>query len=116
MPCDTMGICQVGALLKVARESEEMTESEIKKRQSQLRVEQEQLREAARNLRRGEYERRRKEEQVAKEKHKAELADEHGLTGHPKLDLLYDIAWDMGHAYGFNEVGIHFQQMAKLLK
>jgi hypothetical protein len=45
-----------------------------------------------------------------------ELAAEHGVTDNPKRALLYDIAWDQGHAYGHTEVAIHYQQLAELIK
>lgn len=48
--------------------------------------------------------------------HKAQLAQEYGVEGHPKLDTLYNLAWDYGHAYGFREVEIHFSQMLPLIQ
>lgn len=48
--------------------------------------------------------------------HKAKLAEEHGLVGHPKLDTLYDLAWSHGHASGFDEVRSYFEDFAQLLK
>lgn len=47
---------------------------------------------------------------------KTKLAQEHGIVGHPKLDLLFDIAWDRGHHAGENEVSAHFDQMLPLIK
>ena len=48
--------------------------------------------------------------------HKAALAAEHGLTDHPKLDALYRLAWEHGHASGFDEVASYFSDFAELLK
>lgn len=48
--------------------------------------------------------------------HKARLAAEHGLTDHPKLDRLYELAWSHGHASGFSEVEFYFSEFADLLK
>jgi hypothetical protein len=47
---------------------------------------------------------------------KADLLDELGLTGHPKADMLFDIAWALGHAYGFEEVFNQASDLANLLK
>jgi hypothetical protein len=47
--------------------------------------------------------------------HCAYCAQEFGLVGHPKLDALYKLAYDMGHAYGRGEVEYYFALMAGLL-
>lgn len=46
---------------------------------------------------------------------KVDLADELGLTGHPKFDKLFEIAWDRGHSSGFQEVYNEAQELAELL-
>jgi hypothetical protein len=48
--------------------------------------------------------------------HKAEMENDSGLAGHPKADMLYQIAWNMGHAYGFNEVANYYHELAPLLQ
>lgn len=48
--------------------------------------------------------------------HKATLEKKHGLTGHPKADKLYELAWGMGHSAGYYEVEIFYNDMADLLK
>lgn len=48
--------------------------------------------------------------------HKSVLEISEGLVGHKKADLLYEIAWDMGHSAGYHEVEIYYHQMAALLK
>lgn len=48
--------------------------------------------------------------------HKAKMAAQHGLVGHPKLDAVYQLAWDYGHASGFGEVESYFDDLAKLVK
>lgn len=55
-----------------------------------------------------------KEEQE-KAAHKNKLAKEHDLTNNPKLDLLYQKAWEHGHANGFSEVEFWFDDLAELL-
>lgn len=47
---------------------------------------------------------------------KKDLFEEYGLTGHPKADMAFSIAWDMGHSSGLSEVDIYFAQIAPLLQ
>jgi hypothetical protein len=47
---------------------------------------------------------------------KADLFDEHGVTGHPKANRAFDIAWDHGHSSGYSEVANYFDDLADLLK
>lgn len=47
---------------------------------------------------------------------KVDLLDEHGLTGHPKADRAFTMAWDRGHASGYQEVANEFDDLADLLK
>ena len=56
-----------------------------------------------------------KEEQK-KTEHKQKLAQEHGLVNDPKLDLLYQKAWEHGHANGYSEVEFWFKDLAELLR
>jgi hypothetical protein len=56
------------------------------------------------------------EEKIKKEIHKKEISKLYGVVDNPKLDLLYDKAWDLGHSIGFNEVEIHFADLADLIK
>jgi hypothetical protein len=55
--------------------------------------------------------RARLEEQFA-----ADLAEEHGLVGHPKEKLLYSLAYERGHSGGFRDVAGQYEEMADLLK
>jgi hypothetical protein len=59
---------------------------------------------------------RRDEEHQEKIRHKEWLAQECGLAEHPKLDLLYSIAWEHGHSSGFDEVANYFRDFARLLQ
>lgn len=47
---------------------------------------------------------------------KNDLAQEHGLVGHPKLERLFQMAWSMGHAAGLEEVASYFEDLSELLK
>jgi hypothetical protein len=45
----------------------------------------------------------------------ADLAEEHGVTGHPKLGVLQGIAYDEGHPAGFSEMAYYFEKMLPLI-
>ena len=51
-----------------------------------------------------------------KSEFRAAIEDEYGLTDNPKKDKLYAIAWDMGHAYGYNEVNCYYDQLRELIE
>lgn len=48
--------------------------------------------------------------------HKAKLEDEFNTKGHPKADLIYEIAWDIGHAYGYNAVRDSYMDLVELIR
>lgn len=56
------------------------------------------------------------EESRLKDEQKQKLAQDNGLVGNPKLDLLYDKAWEIGHANGFSEVEFWFEDLAELIR
>lgn len=45
-----------------------------------------------------------------------DLASEFGVIGNPKVNMLYWIAYDKGHAYGHTEVWSHYQSLVDLIK
>jgi hypothetical protein len=47
---------------------------------------------------------------------KADALEEVGLTGHPKADAVYALAWDYGRASGFSEVMNCLRELADLVK
>jgi hypothetical protein len=47
---------------------------------------------------------------------KRDLFDQHGVTGHPKAERAFQLAWDYGHSSGFQEVANYFDDLADLLK
>ena len=59
-----------------------------------------------------EFKRRKEDRELLKNR----LATEHGVTGNPRLDKCFDIAWEYGHAYGNHEVEIHFSELVELIK
>ena len=67
-----------------------------------------------------ERKRRRDEERakarIEQDEHKAKMASECNLVGHPKLDQLYSLAWEYGHSYGYSEVAMYFRDFSRLLK
>ncbi len=42
--------------------------------------------------------------------------EEAGLTGHPKADKAFALAWQEGHASGLSDVMTHLYELAELLK
>lgn len=54
--------------------------------------------------------------QNERETHKESLAAKFEVTGHPKLDLCYDLAWEHGHSSGFSEVEYYFSDLVQLIK
>lgn len=47
---------------------------------------------------------------------RADLTDEYGMTGHPKADLLFSKAWQMGHSAGYGEVASYYDDLVDLVK
>jgi hypothetical protein len=45
-----------------------------------------------------------------------DLFDEHGVTGNPRAQKCYDIAWSYGHSAGFSEVANYFSELVDLIK
>ena len=59
------------------------------------------------------------EEAKKKSEFKARLAKEYGVENHPKLDRLYEVTWDLGPIFGFNEdryVTIRFKRFGDVFK
>lgn len=46
---------------------------------------------------------------------KDDLADELGLTNHPKWDKLFEIAWEEGHGDGYEDVYYYAEKLSELL-
>lgn len=47
---------------------------------------------------------------------RADLAAEHGISGHPKEPKVWALAWDYGHAYGASDVRSYYDDLAELVK
>ena len=45
-----------------------------------------------------------------------DLAEEHGVTGHPKEPKLWSMAWEYGHSSGFEEVAMYYDELVELVK
>lgn len=58
----------------------------------------------------------RKGQMVAEARFKADLEEEFGLSGHPKAQRLFDLAWQEGHSSGYNEVLNYYSEFSDLLK
>ena len=55
------------------------------------------------------------EEQRLYRKFKEDLEMEHHLQDHPKKDILWRLAWEIGHSSGFDEVLIFYNKFSELL-
>ncbi|MFW5886415.1 MAG: hypothetical protein ACOCUL_01535 [Bacteroidota bacterium] len=56
-----------------------------------------------------------KKQDEVRNNHKAKLEKKHKLEGHPKADKLYNLAWEMEHSSGLDEVEYQYDNMAELL-
>ncbi len=45
----------------------------------------------------------------------SDLEEEYDLVGHPKASKLYEIAYDMGHSSGMEDVAHYYCQLSELL-
>lgn len=59
---------------------------------------------------------RKAEEARQVEEVKDRLAKSYGLKRDAKFNRAWDIAWDHGHADGFGEVEMYFDQLVDLIK
>lgn len=50
-----------------------------------------------------------------REQFKHDLEKHFGTTGKPKADLLWQKTWELGHAYGFEEVFSHYADLHELI-
>lgn len=46
---------------------------------------------------------------------KRDCLEELGRTNHPKAELLWSKAWEMGHANGFSDIWYHMRDLGELL-
>ncbi len=56
------------------------------------------------------------EVRACEDQFKIDLEVEYGLVGHPKADLLFSKAWEMGHSSGFGEVLNYYDELSELVK
>jgi len=47
--------------------------------------------------------------------HKQFLAEKYDVEGNPRLDYCYQLAWDYGHANGYDEVENYFSDLVWLI-
>jgi hypothetical protein len=58
----------------------------------------------------------RQKQFLLNEKFKEDVLAEFGLTGHPKADKVYAMAWEHGHANGLSEVEYWVGELVELVK
>jgi hypothetical protein len=56
------------------------------------------------------------EDRRLKELFEADALEYVGLTGHPKANKAFLLAWERGYSGGYNDIIIHLEELAKLLK
>lgn len=56
------------------------------------------------------------EQQRLNDEFYADLLEEHGVTGHPKAQKAYNLAYEYGHSAGYQEVALHFADLVELIK
>lgn len=47
---------------------------------------------------------------------KSDLYAEYEVTNNPKVEQAFQLAWDFGHAYGYEEVERYFMDLVELIK
>jgi hypothetical protein len=47
---------------------------------------------------------------------KNDLFEEYGVVDNPKRELLYQKAWNLGHAYGYESVATEFGELVELIR
>lgn len=57
----------------------------------------------------------RKSEDDGLKQFKEDLAEEFGVSSHPKKDKLYSLAWEYGHSSGLMEVYNYYSELVELL-
>jgi len=57
----------------------------------------------------------REETSNLKRKFREDLAEEFGVTDHPKEEQLFNIAWENGHSSGYNEVWGEYSDLVELI-
>jgi hypothetical protein len=56
-----------------------------------------------------------KECALLEELFRQDLAEEFGVETNPKTDLLFQIAYESGHPYGYNEIYLIYAEMVRLI-
>lgn len=56
-----------------------------------------------------------KEQRSLYDEFRKDLYEEYGVTGHPKADKCFSIAWEEGHSSGYNDVAIYFSRIVELI-
>lgn len=50
-----------------------------------------------------------------KEQFKADLFEDLGIVGNPKADVLFRLAWELGHLSGYSEVYYYASDLVELI-
>lgn len=78
--------------------------------------EMERIKQARRDARAKSHEAYRAEEARLEKQFKADLEKEYRTANNPKRDLLYRLAYEMGHSSGYSEIEIYYEQLVPLVQ
>lgn len=67
-------------------------------------------------LKQYEREEARKIQAKEEEDFKTCLLRKHGVSDNPKANQAYALAWEYGHAHGYQEVEVYFSDIVQLIK
>jgi hypothetical protein len=56
------------------------------------------------------------EQEKMTDKVRESLEQKHGMLTHLKRDMLWQLAWEHGHASGYSEVILWYEELVELLK
>jgi hypothetical protein len=59
---------------------------------------------------------RRADERRLKAVFASDLIEAAGVTGHPKAQRCFDLAWEYGHSGGLQDVRYYFEELVELIK
>ena len=104
------------SIAKFIEERDEELDSFVGTR-AELKTKEDTIVEESRQKFRENQKRRNNERTAKRQEFKNDLAKDNGIAlNHPKLDLLFNMAWEHGHSNGLYEVQTHFEGFLELIK
>jgi len=53
---------------------------------------------------------------IEQDKNKVNLERKYGVEGHPKADLIFQLAWEYGHSSGWSEVETYYIDLVEIIQ